>query len=169
MVNYRRLKLINSYYFFTVTLRDRDSDFLVKHITELKESIRRVKNEFPFKIEAIVILPEHLHTIWLLPEKDVDYSERWRRIKGSFTRLLHKKGYHFKKANDGTYNLWQRRYWEHVIRDEKDLNQHIDYIHYNPVKHGLVQSVQEWPYSSYHQYVKTGKLPINWGRSFVEG
>ena len=112
---------------------------------------------------GVVVLPEHLHAIWTLPPDDVDYCARWQRIKGRFTRLLVKQGVDLSRNAKGEYDLWQRRYWEHTIRDDIDLQRHVDYIHYHPVKHGFVQRVTDWPYSSFHRYVRDGLLPQDWG------
>ena len=124
--------------------------------------IIEMKNS-PFVIKAIVILPDHLHTIWHLPEKDMDYSSRWRNIKGYFSRSLPKTEVCNKsriKKNERA--IWQRRFWEHTIRDEKDFQRHFDYVHYNPVKHGLVQRVCDWPYSTFHRLARSGIYPIDW-------
>lgn len=122
-----------------------------------------MRQQFPFYIRAIVILPDHLHAIWQLPLDDDNYSMRWANIKRCFTRQLLEKGYQFKQVKDGTYQLWQRRFWEHTIRHDGDLHRHINYIHINPVKHGLVKQVKEWPYSSFHYYCQQGLLDENWG------
>lgn len=118
--------------------------------------------ERPFAIDAIVILPEHLHTIMTLPDSDADFSGRWRRIKSLFTRqVAATEG--IKASRKGEYALWQRRFWEHTVRDEDDFARHVDYIHFNPVKHGHASRVSEWPYSSFHRYVRQGSLPEDWG------
>jgi len=109
-----------------------------------------------------VVLPEHLHSIWALPLDDADYPKRWQAIKSRFTRSLVKEGEALTKNTKGEYDLWQRRYWEHLIRDESDLQRHVDYIHYNPVKHGHVLQVKDWPYSSFHRYIQKGYLNPNW-------
>jgi putative transposase len=110
-----------------------------------------------------VILPDHIHTIWKLPDNDFDYPSRWKAIKSLFTRLLVRSGERLVKNTRGEYLLWQRRYWEHTITDTRDLQLHIDYIHYNPVKHGYVDSVTDWAHSSFHHYVQSGVLPDDWG------
>ena len=114
-------------------------------------------------IEAIVVLPDHLHTIWTLPADDADYAERWRMIKSRFTKSLVKEGVKIGRNEKGEYDLWQRRYWEHTIRDDLDLQRHVDYIHCNPVKHGLVERVSDWPHSSFHRYVRDGIVSVDWG------
>jgi putative transposase len=109
-----------------------------------------------------VILPDHLHTIWTLPSGDSDFSGRWRRIKAYFTHRLVAAGVSVKRHRNGEYALWQRRFWKHTIRNEIDFERHLDYVHFNPVKHGLVNRVREWPYSSFHAYVRRGVLPADW-------
>ncbi|MEX2525954.1 MAG: transposase [Gammaproteobacteria bacterium] len=163
MVQYRRNRLPGGTYFFTVTLRDRCSGLLVEHIDNLRVAFRETRRQYPFVIEAVVILPDHLHSIWSLPSGDVNYSGRWQVIKSRFTRALVKAGVNLTQNSKGEFNLWQRRFWEHTIRDEMDFNRHVDYIHFNPVKHGLVGRVRDWPHSSFHQYVRNGTYPLNWG------
>lgn len=162
MVNYRRNKIAGGTYFFTVTLRNRSSNRLVGHIKLLKAAMRKVKDENPYKVIAIVVLPEHLHAIWELPAADADYAMRWRKIKSYFTKDLINQGVKLNKNKHGEYNLWQRRYWEHTIKNEQDLIKHVDYIHYNPIKHGLVKRVVDWPHSSFHRYIKEGLLSRDW-------
>ncbi|WP_341327909.1 transposase [Methylotuvimicrobium sp. KM2] len=163
MVSYRRNRVAGGTYFFTVTLQKRNRSLLVDYIEDLRESVRDVRREHPFHIEAWVVLPEHLHAIWTLPPEDRDYSMRWKRIKRQFTNSLVEAGVAVKKNRRGEYDLWQNRFWEHTIRNESDLNRHFDYIHYNPVKHGLVTRVRDWPYSTFHRYVKAGIYRADWG------
>lgn len=162
MVLYRRNFVQGGTFFFTVALRDRYKSYLIDYIDELRLSFQECKAKCPFDINAIVILPEHLHCIWTLPEREDNYPNRWRLIKSKFTRRLVRRGVKLIKDKHGQYNLWQRRYWEHTIRGERDLNTHVDYIHFNPVKHGLVRRVVDWPYSSFHRFVEKGKLPVDW-------
>lgn len=162
MVLYRRNRVAGGTYFFTVTLRDRRSDALVCHAGLLREAFRTVRANRPFTFDAIVILPDHLHTIWTLPEGDSDYSGRWRAIKSRFSQHLKQTDYPLIQNKHGEYNLWQRRFWEHTIRDDNDFTRHVDYVHWNPVKHGLVEQVSEWPYSSFHRFVRLGYYPLNW-------
>lgn len=169
MVNYRRNKLEGACYFFTVTLRDRKSKILVEHIDFLRQAFRDVKKVRPYSTVAMVVLPEHLHAIWKLPPDDADYSGRWQRIKGLFTRSLIKSGKQYPCDRSGEYALWQRRFWEHTIKDDNDLEQHVNYIHYNPVKHGLVKRVRDWSYSSFHRYVKEGIKNIDWAGDAIAG
>ena len=163
MVRYRRNFVAGGTFFFTVTLADRRSSALVDHIAELRAAFRQTRRERSFAIDAIVILPDHLHTIMTLPPEDADFSGRWRRIKSLFTHDVVRSGLPVTRNRRGEYTLWQRRFWEHTVRDESDLGRHVDYIHYNPVKHGLVSRVSDWPHSSFHRYVRTGVLPAAWG------
>jgi len=165
MVLYRCNRVAGGTYFFTVTLRDRSSNVLVRDIDLLRAAFRKVATEQPFTINAIVILSDHLHTVWTLPDGDADYSKRWWAIKSHFTRSLLASGLSLSADHRGEYRLWQRRFWEHTIRDDSDFQKHVDYIHWNPVKHKLVQHVADWPYSSFHQYVRIGLLPPDWASS----
>jgi REP-associated tyrosine transposase len=162
MVFYRRNFIPGGSYFFTVALTDRKRDWLVRHINLLRLAFRRAKRERPFTIDAIVVLPEHLHCVWTLPPGDADYSHRWRLIKARFSRVLSAAGAPIHQSAKGEYNVWQRRFWEHTLRDERDLQAHVDYIHYNPVKHDLVTRVGDWPYSSFHRFVRMGWLSADW-------
>jgi len=163
MVHYRRIRLEGGTYFFTVTLADRRARVLTDHVDLLRSVFRRVQGERPFKIVAMVVLPDHLHAIWTLPAGDADYSGRWQAIKAGFTRDLVAGGMPLVRHDKGEYDLWQRRFWEHTVRDESDLAAHVEYIHFNPVKHGLVERVKDWPWSSFHQYVRRGWLAEDWG------
>ncbi|MDN5882262.1 MAG: transposase [Nitrosospira sp.] len=163
MVRYRRVRVAGGTYFFTVALADRRAATLVRHADMLREAFRVTRERHPFTVDAIVVLPEHLHTIWTLPEGDDDYPARWQLIKTRFTRGVSKLGI----AWPPLQSPWQRRYWEHVIRDDGDFRHHVDYIHYNPVKHGHTVRVRDWPYSSFHRYVKNGMLSIDWGSGVV--
>jgi putative transposase len=116
----------------------------------------------PFEIEAMVVLPDHMHAVWTLPENDADFSDRWRAIKSGFVRRLRTQGVALKANAKGEHEVWQRRFWEHQIRDESDLARHVDYIHINPVKHRLVERVVDWRWSTFHRYVRLGVLPANW-------
>jgi putative transposase len=127
-----------------------------------------VKNKYPFKIEAWVLLPDHLHCIWKLPEKDKDFALRWRLIKSSFTRIIkplfHKEEWtNSSRTKRKESTIWQRRFWEHQIKYQKDFNNHFDYIHYNPVKHKLVKNVEDWKFSTFHRFVKKGIYAHGWG------
>jgi putative transposase len=164
MSQYIRSNIAGGTYFFTLTLANRGSTALTDHIEALRTAYRRVQTLHPFKTIAICVLPDHIHAIWQLPEGDPHFALRWQHIKGQFSRQLSANGQRsaskFKKREKG---IWQRRYWEHQIRDEFDLQRHVDYTHINPVKHGYVTQVKDWPYSSFHAYVERGELPIGWG------
>jgi putative transposase len=165
MVRYRRNLVPGGTFFFTVTLADRHACTLVDHVSALRSAFQVTRDERPFTINAIVVLPDHVHTIMTLPSHDADFAGRWRRIKSLFTRRAIAAGVTAERNEKGEYSLWQRRFWEHTIRDEEDLVRHVDYIHFNPVKHGLVARVCEWPYSSFHRYVRRGLLPQDWAGS----
>lgn len=162
MVHYRRNRVAGATYFFTVTLADRRSRVLTDHVDILRGVFRRVRAARPFEMVVMVVMPEHLHTVWTLPEGDADYSGCWKAIKAGFTHELRRGGMELARNAKGEYDLWQRRFWEHTVRDEADLARHADYIHYNPVKHGLVERVKDWPWSSFHRYVRQGLLPEDW-------
>ena len=162
MTNYRRYRLDGGTYFFTANLAERQRSLLTERIDSLRDAFRVVKNAHPFVIDAVVVLPEHLHTIWTLPQGDDDFSLRWRQIKSAFSRAIEKdeqiSNSRLRKQERG---VWQRRFWEHAIRDEEDFNRHIDYIHINPVKHGYIQRAADWQFSSFHRTVKLGILPAD--------
>jgi putative transposase len=164
-----------SAWFFTLALEDRGARHLVDHVAELRACLRTVKERHPFEIEAMVVLPEHLHAVWRLPLDDVDYASRWMLLKQSFTRRLGEIGVLPEEATRprgrrGERSVWQRRFWEHRIADEADLARHVDYVHFNPVKHGWVLRARDWPYSSLHRSIREGKLPEDWSISAaIEG
>ena len=163
MTNYRRYRVAGGSYFFTVNLAERNRTLLTEHLDILRDSLRMVMAAHPFKIDAMVVLPDHLHAIWTLPDEDHDFSLRWRQIKSGFSRALDKEErVSQSRASKQERGIWQRRFWEHVIRDETDFERHVDYIHYNPVKHGYVQRAMDWPHSSFHRYVQQGILPLGW-------
>ncbi|MBI3300658.1 MAG: transposase [Deltaproteobacteria bacterium] len=163
MVNYRRNRVPGGTFFFTLTLAGRRSHLLVDRIDLLRDALRVIRRQHPLRIKAMVVLPEHLHTIWTLPPDDDDFPRRWQAIKSHFTSAVIQQGVPLTHNTKGEYRLWQRRYWEHTIRDENDLQRHVDYIYYNPVKHGLVKRVVDWPFSSFHRYVRLGWLSADWG------
>lgn len=164
MTRYRRAKVEGGTFFFTVTLADRTSDLLVRHIDRLRRVYMSVQDHHSFETIAICVLPDHLHAIWSLPPGDADFSTRWNLIKGGFSRGLATDAQpSASKIARGEKGIWQRRYWEHAIRDETDLLRHIDYVHFNPVKHGHVSRVCDWPHSSFQRYVTRGVLPMDWG------
>jgi putative transposase len=163
-MRYRRANIPNVTYFFTVNLAERQQNLLVEHIDLLRSVTRTVKQRHPFQIEAMVVLPDHLHALWRLPEGDADFAMRWSLIKSGFSRGLAKtERINASRAAKRERGIWQRRYWEHLIRDEADFTRHVDYIHYNPVKHGHAASAAEWPYSSIHAYIRKGLLTATWG------
>jgi len=169
MVRYRRNRIQGGAFFFTLTLAERRSTVLVDHVGGLRAAFRVARHERPFTIDAIVILPDHLHAILTLPEGDADFAGRWRRIKGHFSTGLLAAGMAIERHANGELALWQRRYWEHTIRNEDDFARHVDYIHYNPVKHRLITRVRDWPHSSFHLYVRRGILPEDWAGDVSEG
>jgi putative transposase len=162
MPDYRRNRIPGATYFFTVNLRDRRSDLLVTHIDALRAAVREARGRLPFHIDAWVVLPDHMHALWTLPEGDSDFPERWRRIKAAFTRALPEPDRSPLKLRNGERGVWQRGYWEHTIRDGRDYAAHMDYIHFNPVKHGYVKGPDEWPFSSFRRCVAAGLYPAAW-------
>jgi putative transposase len=164
MSRYRRARIEGGWFFFTVTLADRSADLLVRHIERLRSAYTAARSRDAFETIAICVLPDHLHAIWALPEDDADFSRRWSLIKHDFSCGLPASSDRSRsKLRKREKGIWQRRYWEHAIRNEADLLRHIDYIHFNPVKHGLVSRPCDWPHSSFHRYVARGLLPLDWG------
>jgi putative transposase len=165
MTEYRRPHTPGATWFFTVTLAQRKGNrLLVDRIEDLREAIRTVKRNRGFHIDAMVVLPEHLHAIWTMPPGEHDIGVCWGLIKANFSRTVPVG--EFRRASRiarGERGVWQRRFWEQQIRDEADFTAHIDYIHYNPVKHGWVNKVADWPYSSFHRYVDKGWYGADWG------
>lgn len=160
----RRASVAGGTYFFTVNLADRDRALLADHAAVLRDSIRTVKVRHPFEIDAMVILPDHLHTVWTLPAGDADYPTRWALIKAGFSRNLPPtERRNPSRQSQGERGMWQRRYWEHQIRDDSDLARHVDYIQYNPVKHGYVSRAADRPQSSIHRYIQEGLMTADWG------
>ena len=155
-MQYRRSRAKGASFFFTVVTQDRRR-FLcdAANVALLREVFQSVRNRHPFSIDAFVLLPEHLHCIWTLPENDNDFSGRWRLIKGHFTRNC--------RARDVRGRIWQNRFWEHQIRNDEDFIRHVEYIHYNPVKHGLAASPYAWEYSTFRRYVEQGTYHADWG------
>ncbi len=166
-MRYRRVKVNGGTYFFTVVTYQRSGILCeMENVQLLRNSFKTVMEKHPFTIDAMVVLPDHLHCIWTLPPDDSDYSKRWRLIKASFSRQCNEK-YKQRIISESRKNkkelaVWQRRFWEHLIRDDKDLKQHVEYIHYNPVKHGYVKTPKEWRFSSFHSYVRNGFRNIDW-------
>ena len=155
-MQYRRAFIPGGSYFFTVVTENRRPVFNNTAMVEvLRDAFRNVRKSRPFEIDAMVVMPDHLHCLWTLPSGDNDYATRWRLIKTGFTK-------HCDPA------LRQYRYWEHMIRDETDFQPHVDYIHYIPVKHRLALSPIDWPYSSFRRYVEAGIYPPDWGRDGID-
>lgn len=194
MPHYRRARQKNGQYFFTVVTGNRNPVLVHEPIRQaLREAIQQVREDLPFAIDAWVLLPNHMHCIWTLPEGDNGYGKRWSIIKrlvsqtvadittphNSLVRTAHPTQKISKAGNVGCAartvlltrsqqkrresGFWQRRFWEHLIRDENDLRRHLDYIHFNPVKHNLSSCAADWPYSTFHRYVKEGMYPMDWG------
>ena len=163
MTDYRRNFITGGSFFFTVNLAERRLRLLTEHINELRTALRQTRRHHPFTIDAMVVLPDHLHAIWTLPRGDANFATRWRLIKSMFSRSLATgERISDSRAAKGERGIWQRRYWEHTIRDENDFARHMDYIHINPVKHGIVSRVGDWSYSSFHRMVKLGIYPEDW-------
>ncbi len=164
MSNYRRLFIPGGTWFFTVNLLQRqNNNLLIREVNLLRETVKSVRKRYPFRTNAWVVLPEHMHAVWTLPANDTDFSTRWRFIKSGFSRALPKTEYRsVVRIAANERGIWQRHFWEHAIRDEADFERHIDYVHVNPLKHKLVSQVKDWPYSSFHRYVERGIYPVNW-------
>jgi len=162
MSNYRRANFEGGYYFFTLVTFQR-AKILVDNLSRdcLRFALSKVKERRPFENFAMCLLPDHLHCIWKLPDGDADFSTRWNSVKSLFTKAYLSSGgregqRNLSRIRTGEAAVWQRRFWEHQIRDESDLQRHIDYIHYNPAKHGLVERIEDWPWSTYHRFIKNG-------------
>jgi putative transposase len=171
---YRRIKKGGGTYFFTVVTHGRRPILTYPEIRQaLREGINKVRQTRPFSIEAWVLLPDHLHAIWTLPEHDDRYAARWPVIKSCVAKRcgdLSGLGKNISKSRSRRQEggVWQRRFWEHIIRDEPDFHRHLDYLHWNPVKHGYVKTPMDWPYSTIHRFVAQGHYPSNWGGGGVE-
>lgn len=158
MPNYRRVFISGGTWFFTVNLLERDRTLLVDRIRDLRLAVYRVKRRHPFRIEAMVVLPDHLHAIWTLPPGESNFPLRWRLIRSAFSRSVPKTEWLSDvRVKRGERGIWQRRYWEHAIRDECDFNRHVAYCYYNPVKHGYVTTPAAWPHSTFHRDVRCGR------------
>lgn len=173
MPNYRRANTEGATYFFTVVTCERQKILTdPRSIDAMRAVLKQVKNDHPFRIDAWVTLPDHIHSIWTLPKGDGEFSKRWGMIKAKFSKntkgLFNKQEWISEsKFRRRETSIWQRRFWEHQIRDEEDLRKHMDYLHYNPVKHGLVQRVKEWSYSTFHRYVEQGFYTGDWGAATI--
>jgi putative transposase len=163
MPNYRRAFIPGGCWFFTVNLLERRRRLLVDHANELRNAFDQTRKTYPFDIAAIVILPDHLHAVWILPPDDADFSTRWRLIKTRFAKSLPKRErLSAVREARNERGIWQRRFWEHLIRDDADYARHVEYCYINPVKHGLVRRVQDWPHSSFHRDIRRGLFPLDW-------
>lgn len=169
MPNYRRVNIGGGTYFFTVNTLNCQTFLLDDDVrAALREGIALVRQSYHFAVNAWVLLPDHLHCIWTLPSDDRDFSTRWRVIKRTVTqrcgaRLNRPDLMTVWRKRRKQSSLWQHRYWEHLIRDENDYRRHVDYIHWNPVKHGYVKRAGDWPYSTFHRHVANGIYPVDWG------
>lgn len=165
MSNYRRNYTYGGTFFITAVLQDRCCDWLVRYICEFREAYRETLQHCPFETVAVTILPEHFHLVLRLPENSHDFSRIVQVLKTNFTKRLPEscRRPHGSRNAKGEAGIWQRRFWEHQIRDDADLENYVFYTYYNPVKHGLVQRVCDWPYSSFHHDVKNGVFPADWG------
>jgi putative transposase len=168
MPNYRRSRVAGGTLFFTVVTYGRLPILANPRSVEiLREAWENTNERFPFKTDAVCFLPEHIHAIWTLPEGDSDYSKRWSEIKRLFSIKYSKETGLTVPINEsrrkrGESAIWQRRFWEHTIKDERDLKCHVEYIHYNPVKHGHVLRTADWKWSSFHNFVEKGLYPKDW-------
>lgn len=168
MTRYRRANAAPTFFFTVVAYRRRPilCDKTIR--TALREAIRTVRCARPFSIVGWVLLPDHLHCIWTLPDGDTDYSTRWAQIKRSVSRDCHEALRDARPISASVFKhreatIWQRRFWEHRIRNDVDFERHLDYIHFNPVRHGYAACVRDWPYSTFHNYVRAGVYPSDWG------
>jgi putative transposase len=169
MPNYRRNYVPGGTYFFTVVTHRR-RPILTSSLARkcLREAIRTVREERPFELIAIILLPDHLHAVWTLPREDDDYSTRWSHLKAEFTRSYLSSGgteadRSDSRVHQGERGIWQRRFWEHTCEDEADLKRLVDYIHWNPRKHNLVQRIKDYRWSSFHRFVRLGEYDEEWG------
>jgi putative transposase len=163
MPNYRRAFVPGGCWFFTVNLLDRRKTLLVDHIDALRTAMEKTRVRYHFVINAIVVLPDHIHAVWTLPPGDADFSVRWRLIKSRFAQALpRQERVNHIRRDRGERGIWQRRFWEHLIRNEADYARHVEYCYINPLKHGLVTRVRDWPHSSFHRDVRAGIVPEDW-------
>ncbi len=171
-MRYRRAFIPGASFFFTVvTEKRRPFLALDDSVAVLREAFRTVHSKKPFELDAIVILPDHLHCIWTLPPGDADFSTRWRLIKTWFTKHCDPALRNAPTAIQSErqeQTLWQHRYWEHMLRSDEDYRRHLEYIHFNPVKHGNAHSPIDWPYSSFKRYVEAGIYEAGWGEAQID-
>ena len=170
-MKYRRPFTPGGSFFFTVVTEGRCPILAQDAVAVLREALRAVRARRPFVIDAMVVLPDHLHCIWTLPPGDADFATRWRLVKTWFTKhcdpALHGVANAARRSKEAQA-IWQHRYWEHQLKDEQDFMRHVEYIHFNPVKHGLAATPLAWPYSSLNRYVAAGLYPPDWGQGVVE-
>ncbi len=170
-MQYRRANILGASYFFTVVTEKRQKLFADdENVDLLRQAFRHVMKKHPFVIEAAVVLPDHLHCIWTLPVGDADFSTRWRLIKTWFSKhcdAKYKAVSNLSRIKKQQQAIWQHRFWEHCLGDEADFEQHVNYIHYNPVKHDYVKCPVDWKYSSIHRYIKQGVIDDSWGEGDV--
>ena len=165
-MQYRRANIAGGTYFFTVNLAERGKSILIEHIAYLRNTINLVKKRHPFIVDAMVVMPDHFHLLMTLPPNDNDFAKRIMLIKAGFSRSLPKtERINRSRKLKGERGIWQRRYWEHMIRNETDYARHVDYIHYNPVKHGCVKNASEWQYTTLHQFIERKIVSPDWGRA----
>ena len=187
MSSYTRLRQKGGTFFFTVALQARGLRLLVEHVDVLRRAVAQTRAERPFVLDAWVVLPDHLHAVWTLPDDDTDYSTRWGAIKARFSRNVRRAGFtpppHLPKVTSGRFagvnpglrvgkgevGIWQRRFWEHAVRDKRDYRAHVEYCWGNPVKHGFVQRAVDWPYSSIHRDIRLGRVAPEWAGGVLEG
>lgn len=168
MPRYRRARVPGGTYFFTVVTEGRQPFLTTPDIRDsLREAVQAVRLDAPFRIDGWVLMPDHLHAMWTLPGGDADYADRWRRIKGHVTRQCGERYWHQgqltqRRVAKGQGTLWQHRYWEHLIRGDRDFRLRLDYLHANPIKHGLATRIQDWPWSTFHRYVRAGVYTLDW-------
>jgi putative transposase len=166
MPNYRRANAGGATYFFTVVTQRRRPILMRACVLDaLRTAFRTVRQAKPFKIDAVVVLPDHIHTLWTLPVGDANYGARWGMIKRQVSKVvLEEEQIHVSDSMRARkeHGVWQRRFWEHLIRDENDYARHMDYIHCNPVKHGYVERPADWVHSSFHRCVEQGIYPLDW-------
>ncbi len=167
-MRYRRAKIAGATYFFTVVTDGRRPIFKdATAVAMFDAGLKRIKDRHPFDVDAYVILPDHMHMLWTLPDGDANYSTRWRLIKEAFTkaytRLASPLPQNPSRRSKGEQAVWQRRFWEHVIRNDDDFTAHVEYIHYNPVRHELVAAARDWPHSSFSEWVERGAYEPHWG------
>ncbi len=165
--NYRRYYVLGGSYFFTVVTADRCRILTSRTARDhLRAAFAECRERWPFRQDGLVILPDHLHALWTMPEDDPDFSRRWSTIKQLFTQRWLADGgpeAHPPLRDDRRRGVWQQRFWEHRIRDDRDVYNHLDYIHYNPVKHGLVSVPRDWPFSTFRRLVRRGWYDAGWG------